>query len=56
MTLSRINVAFGPYPDLSLVNARKKAAEARKFLALGIDPKTQRDEVMQEREHGCATT
>lgn len=55
LTRSRINMALGPYPDLSLANARKKAAEARELLALGIDPKTQRDEVRQaklaESEH-----
>lgn len=48
-------MALGPYPDLSLANTRKKAAEARELLALGTDPKTQRDEVRQaklaETEH-----
>ncbi len=48
-------MALGPYPDLSLANARKKAVEARELLALGTDPKTQRDEVRQaklaETEH-----
>ena len=55
LTRSRINMALGPYPDLSLANARKKAVEARELLALGIDPKVQRDEVRQaklaETEH-----
>jgi integrase len=55
LTRSRINMALGPYPDLSLANARKKAVEAREQLALGIDPKVQRDEVRQaklaETEH-----
>ena len=55
LTRSRLNMALGPYPDLSLANARKKAVEARELLALGIDPKTQRDEVRQaklaETEH-----
>lgn len=55
LTRSRINMALGPYPDLSLANARKKAVEARELLALGIDPKAQRDEVRQaklaETEH-----
>lgn len=36
-------MALGPYPDLSLANARKKTAEARELLALGTYPKTQRD-------------
>ena len=49
LTRSRINMALGPYPDLSLANARKKAVEARELLALGIDPKVQRDEVRHER-------
>ena len=52
LTRSRINMALGPYPDLSLANARKKAAEARELLALGTDPKTQRDEVRQARSTG----
>ncbi|AZF12715.1 Integrase [Pseudomonas sp. R2-37-08W] len=55
LTRSRINMTLGPYPDLSLANARKKAAEARELLALGTDPKTQRDEARQaklaETEH-----
>jgi len=55
LTRSRINMALGPYPDLSLANARKKAVEARELLALGIDPKVQREEVRQaklaETEH-----
>jgi hypothetical protein len=40
---SRINMALGPYPDLSLANTRKKAAEAHEALALGIPPQTQLD-------------
>jgi len=52
---SRINMALGPYLDLSLANARKKAAEARELPALGTDPKTKLDEARQaklaETEH-----
>jgi len=55
LTKNRINMALGPYPDLSLANARKKAIEARELLAQGIDPKAHRDEVKQiklaETEH-----
>ena len=55
VTKNRINMGFGPYPDLSLANARKKAVEARELLAQGIDPKVQRDELKQakraETEH-----
>ncbi|WP_223448151.1 integrase domain-containing protein [Pseudomonas sp. BF-R-19] len=49
LTRSRLNMALGPYPDLSLANARKKAVEARELLAQGIDPKAQRDEQRQAR-------
>lgn len=49
LTRERLNMALSPYPDLSLANARKKATEAREMLALGIDPKAQRDEARQAR-------
>ncbi len=32
-------LSFGPYPDISLVDARAKRSEARRLLALGIDPR-----------------
>ncbi len=55
VTNNRINMGLGPYPDLSLANARKKAVEARELLAQGIDPKVQREELKQakraETEH-----
>jgi hypothetical protein len=49
VTKSRLNMALGPYPALSLANARKKAAEARELLAQGIDPKAYRDELRQAK-------
>ncbi|KAA0981426.1 integrase domain-containing protein [Pseudomonas sp. ANT_J28] len=49
VTKNRINMALGPYPELSLANARKKAVEARELLAQGIDPKAQRNELKQAR-------
>jgi Arm DNA-binding domain/Phage integrase central domain len=36
-------MGLGSYPDVSLAAARKKADEARKLKAQGIDPITQRD-------------
>jgi hypothetical protein len=42
-------MALGPYPELSLANARKKAVEAREMLAQSIDPKAQRNELKQAR-------
>ncbi len=35
VTKNRISMALGPYPELSLANARKKAVEARELLAQG---------------------
>lgn len=49
VTKNRLNMALGPYPALSLANARKKAQEARELLALGIDPKAHRDELRQAK-------
>ena len=55
VTKSRINMALGPYPEVSLAQARKKTVEARELLAQGIDPKAQRNELHEakraETEH-----
>lgn len=42
-------ISFGPYPDVSLVKARKAREEARELIAEGLDPAEQRREV-RERE------
>ncbi|WP_028117813.1 integrase domain-containing protein [Ferrimonas senticii] len=39
LTKQRTNFALGAYPDVSLAQARDLAAEARKLVALGADPK-----------------
>lgn len=55
VTKNRINMALGSYPEVSLAQARKKTVEARELLAQGIDPKTQRNELLEikraETEH-----
>jgi len=55
VTKNRINMALGPYPEVSLAQARKKTVEARELLAQGIDPKAQRNELHEakraETEH-----
>ncbi|MBJ2274917.1 integrase domain-containing protein [Pseudomonas haemolytica] len=55
VTKNRINMALGPYPEVSLAQARKKTVEARELLAQGIDPKAQRNELQEakraETEH-----
>jgi len=40
----KIKVGNHPYPDISLDNARKLAAEIREQVALGIDPKAKKKE------------
>jgi integrase len=40
----RTNVSFGPYPALSIAEARKKRDAAKVLLAQDIDPKEHRDE------------
>ncbi len=54
-TKNRINMGLATYPELSLVNARKKVVEARELLAQGIDPKVQRNTQNEakraEKEH-----
>lgn len=42
-------MAFGVYPDVSLVDARKKREEARKLVAAGIDPREHKRAVKEEQ-------
>lgn len=55
VTKNRINMALGSYPEVSLAQARKKTFKARELLAQGIDPKAQRNELLEtkraETEH-----
>ena len=44
----RTNISFGKYPDVSLADARKRRADAKKLLANNIDPKTHKDEAQQK--------
>ncbi|MEP0940236.1 MAG: integrase arm-type DNA-binding domain-containing protein [Rhizobiaceae bacterium] len=43
-------IGLGPYPDLSLANARKMASENREFVANGIDPKSHREQTRVEQQ------
>ncbi len=43
-TKKRTNLTFGPYPEISLAEARKMHTEANTLLAKDIDPKEQRDQ------------
>lgn len=49
ITKKRINMGLGTYPELSLAQARKLTIEARELLALGNDPKEQREALEQTR-------
>jgi len=46
ITKKRVNMGLGKYPDVSIVNARKLAQQARELVALGTDPKEHRDETL----------
>ena len=46
-TKKRANVGMGPYPDVSLAAARKKADELRTALAEGVDPKEHRQDKLR---------
>jgi len=52
----RTNISFGKYPDVSLADARKRRADARKLLANNIDPKTHKDETLQKSQEDLENT
>jgi integrase len=43
------SITFGPYPELSLAEARSKRIEARRVLLAGSDPVQQREEMRREK-------
>lgn len=53
VTKKRINMGLGPYPELSLANARKRTMDARELVANGIDPKVHREQ--QKRQEQAVT-
>jgi integrase len=42
------SITFGPYPEVSLADARNKRTEARRLLLEGLDPIQQREQVRRE--------
>ena len=50
VTKKRINMGLGTFPDVSLAQARKGSIAAREVLAQGLDPKDQRDAVLQAKQ------
>ena len=53
-TKIRTSLSFGPYPDLSLADARHKRTAAKALLAKDIDPKEHRDD--QARENAASSS
>src|SRR5690554_3975603 len=50
VTKKRLNLGLGPYPEVSLAQARKLTVEARELIARGIDPKDHRDQIRQQEK------
>jgi len=52
-TKKRANLSFGPYPNLTLAEARNKRSNAQKLLSQNIDPKENRDDkaAAQQQAH-----
>lgn len=52
----RAQISFGTYPEVSLLEARKKRASARELLASDIDPKEHKDEIQINKEAEAQNT
>ena len=50
ITKKRSSMAFGPYPALSLADARKRRAEARELIVNAVDPKEYKDDKHREQQ------
>lgn len=50
------SITFGPYPEISLADARSKRTDARRLLLDGIDPVQQRDDVRRANVAAVAHT
>jgi integrase len=55
-TNKRTNMAFGPYPEISLAKAREKRMDARELLAGGISPKQDRDQKNSLKKYEASNT
>jgi hypothetical protein len=54
MNGKRRDMGLGSYPTVSLADARAKVAEARKLIAEGIDPITERDRLAALKAYQAA--
>lgn len=48
-TKKRVTMGFGPYPEVSLAQARRMTLEARELVAIGKDPKEEREAVRYQQ-------
>jgi len=51
----RWSMGLGPYPEVSLAEAREKAQAARKLIAIGVDPRAAREQDRLAAESRAAT-
>ena len=56
ITQKRNTLSFGTYPEVSLADARERLAEARKQLAVGVDPGEQRKAIKAAGETAAANS
>ncbi|MGV7818868.1 integrase arm-type DNA-binding domain-containing protein, partial [Mycobacterium kansasii] len=47
-TKKRNTLSFGPYPEVSLAEARQKREDARSLIAQDIDPHEEKKRIIQE--------
>lgn len=47
VTKKRVNMGLGPYPEVSLAQARKETLDARALVEQGVDPKQVRDKQVE---------
>ncbi|WP_299079229.1 integrase domain-containing protein [uncultured Paraglaciecola sp.] len=56
VTGKRSSIAFGPYPALSLAEARKKRSEAKELIVSGLDPKEHKDDLLRQSQLAASHT
>ncbi len=55
-TKKRVNISFGTYPEVPLLDARQQAVESRALLKKDIDPKEHRDEQQRMQQSAFSNT
>ena len=52
----RANIGFGQYPEVTLAEARNKRADARALISKDIDPKTNKEELNNQKKEALENT